>query len=77
MAVIQRHFPNLPGFVESGPFRLRLNKFHGRQEIKLVYKERMVAVIEASELANLEDVVARMALVLTDESYAKLPPDEG
>ena len=43
MAVIKAAFPNLPGVFQSGPFRLRLNKFHGPQQISLIYKEKLIA----------------------------------
>ena len=77
MAVPKAAFPNLPGVFESGPFRLRLNKFYGPQQINLIYKEKLIAAFDPSELVDLEEVVRRMASSITDESYAKLPPDEG
>ena len=77
MAVIKAAFPNLPGVFQSGPFRLRLNKFHGPQQISLIYKEKLIAAFDPGELVDLEEVVRRMASAVTDESYAKLPPDEG
>jgi hypothetical protein len=70
-------FPNLPGTIESGPFRLRLNKHHGRKQVVLVYKEKAVATFDAGELADLEEAVRRMALSVTDESYPTFPPDGG
>jgi hypothetical protein len=70
-------FPNLPGTFESGPFRVRLNKFHGRKEVTLIYKDERVATFDAGELVDLEEVVSRMTSFITDESYAKLPPDQG
>jgi hypothetical protein len=77
MAVIKAAFPNLPGTFASGPFRLRLNKFHRPQQNNLIYKEKLIAAFDPSELVDLEEVVRRMASSITDESYAKLPPDEG
>jgi hypothetical protein len=77
MAVVHSPFPNLPGVAASGPFRLRLNKFHGRKQISLVYKEKFIAAFDPDELVDLEEVVRRMTLYVTEESYAKLPPDEG
>ena len=77
MAVLKAAFPNLPGVFESGPFRLSLNKFHGPKQISLIYKEKMIAAFDPSELVDLEEVVRRMVCSITDESYAKLPPDEG
>jgi hypothetical protein len=70
-------YPNLPGTFQSGPFRLRLNKFHGRQEIALIYNDKTVAVFTPGELADLEAVVRRMALFVTDESLPTFPPDHG
>jgi hypothetical protein len=72
-----RSFPNLPGTYESGPFRLTLSKFHGRKQISLVYKDELIASFESAELVDLEEVVRRMSLFVTDECFAKLPPDEG
>lgn len=69
-------FPNLPGTFQSGPFRLRLNKFHGRKQVTLIYKDEPVATFDAGELVDLEDVISRMARFVTEESFAKLPPDE-
>ena len=43
----------------------------------LIYKEKLIAAFDPSELVDLEEVVRRMASSITDESYAKLPPDEG
>jgi hypothetical protein len=77
MAVPKAAYPNLPGVFESGPFRLRLNKFHRPKQISLIYKEKLIAAFDPSELVDLEEVVRRMASFITDESYAKLPPDEG
>ena len=68
-------FHNLPGTIESGPFRLRLNKHHGRKQITLVYKEKAIALFDPAELVDLEEVVRRMALFVTDESYPTFPPD--
>ena len=72
-----RSFPNLPGTFESGPFRLNLSKFHGRKQITLVYKDELIASFDAGELVDLEEVVRRMSLFVTEECFAKLPPDEG
>jgi hypothetical protein len=72
----QAAYPNLPGVFESGPFRLRLNKFHRPKQISLIYKEKLIAAFDPSELVDLE-VVRRMTSAITEESYAKLPPDEG
>ena len=72
-----RSFPNLPGTFESGPFRLHLSKYHGRKQITLVYKDELIARFDAGELVDLEEVVRRMSLFITEESFAKLPPDEG
>jgi hypothetical protein len=73
----RKSFPNLPGTFESGAFRLHLSKYHGSQQISLVYKDELVARFEAGELVDLEEVVRRMSLFVTDECFAKLPPDEG
>ena len=70
-------FPNLPGTFESGPFRVHLNKFAGRKEVTLFYRNEHVTTFDAAELIDLEEVVSRISLFVTDESYAKLPPDEG
>jgi hypothetical protein len=70
-------FPNLPGTFESGPFRLSLSKFHGRKQVTLVYKDELIARFDTGELVDLEEVVRRMAGFVTEESFAKLPPDEG
>lgn len=70
-------FPNLPGSYESGPFRLTLNAFHGRKKITLVYKDELIGTFDAGELVDLEEVVRRLSLSVTEESYAKFPPDEG
>ena len=43
----------------------------------MIYKEKLIAAFDAGELVDLEEVVRRTASSLTDESYAKLPPDEG
>jgi hypothetical protein len=61
----------------SGPFRLRLDKFHGRRKLTLVYKDELIATFDAAELADLQQVVQRMCMFVTEESFAKLPPDEG
>ncbi len=71
-----RSYPNLPGTFESGNFRVRLNKFHGRKEINLVYNEKVIATFSAAELLDLEEVITQMSLFITDECYAKLPPDD-
>jgi hypothetical protein len=68
-------FPNLPGTVESGPFRLRLNKHHGGKQITLVYKEKAIATFDAPELVDLEEVVRAMGLFITDERLPTFPPD--
>ena len=70
-------YPNLPGTFESGPFRLNLNTFHGCKKITLVYKDELIATFGAEELVDLEEVVRRTSLFVTEESFAKLPPDEG
>ena len=46
MAVPKAAYPNLPGVFESGPFRLRLNKFHGPKQISRIYKEKMIAAFK-------------------------------
>jgi hypothetical protein len=56
---------------------VRLNKFHGRQEIALIYKDKVVAVFTPAELADLESVVRRTSLFVTDERLPTLPPEEG
>jgi hypothetical protein len=66
-------FPNLPGTVESGPFRLRLNRHHGSKQITLVYKEKAIATFAAAELADLEEVARSMALFVTDEKLPTFP----
>jgi hypothetical protein len=70
-------YPNLPGTFQSGPFRVRLNKFHGRQEIALIYKDKVVATFSPGELADLEAVVRRTALFVTEERLPAFPPEEG
>jgi hypothetical protein len=70
-------YPNLPGTYQSGPFRLRLNKFDGRQDIALIYRDKVVAAFTPDELADLEAVVRRMALFVTDERLPTVPPEEG
>jgi hypothetical protein len=77
MAARSRSFPNLPGTFASGPFRLTLSKFHGQKQIGLVYRDELIARFEAAELVDLEEVVRRMSLFVTEECFAKLPPDEG
>ena len=72
-----RSYPNLPGTYESGPFRLNLCKYHGRKQVTLVYRDKLIASFEADELVDLEEVVRRMSLFVTEESFATLPPDEG
>jgi hypothetical protein len=74
--MMRRAFPNLPGTFESGPFRLHLGKYHGRKQISLVYRDELIANFESNELVDLEEVVRRMTLFVTEESFAKLPPDE-
>jgi hypothetical protein len=69
-------FPNLPGTYASGPFRLRLGKFHGQRKVTLVYKDELIATFDTAELVDLQDVVQRMEMFVTEESFAKLPPDE-
>ena len=69
-------FPNLPGIFESGHFRLHLNKFHRQQQITLRYKDNTTLTFDPHDLADLQEVVARMILFVTDETCAKLPPDE-
>jgi hypothetical protein len=69
-------FPNLPGTYASGPFRLRLGKFHGQRTVTLVYKDELIATFDTAELVDLQEVVQRMEMFVTEESFAKLPPDE-
>jgi hypothetical protein len=70
-------YPNLPGTCQSGPFRLRLNKVDGRQEIALVYKDKVVATLAPGELPDLDAVVRSMALFVTEERLPTVPPEEG
>ena len=70
-------YPNVPGTFQSGPFRLRLNKVHGRKDVMLIYEDKVIATFEPGELADLEQVVRRMALFVTDERLPSFPPDEG
>jgi hypothetical protein len=70
-------FPNLPGTFESGSFRLTVAKFHGRKKITLTYNDKLVATFDGGELVDLEEVVGRASLFVTEESFAMLPPDEG
>jgi hypothetical protein len=70
-------FPNLPGSFGNGPFRLTLNKFHGHKQVKLIYKDEVVATFDPEHLVDLEEVVRRMCLFVTEECFAKFPPDEG
>jgi len=72
-----RLYPNLPGTFQNGPFRLTLNKFHGRKQVNFVYKDELIATFDAQDLVELEEVVRRMSLFVTEECFAKLPPDEG
>jgi hypothetical protein len=70
-------FPNLPGTFESGPFRLVFSKFHADRKITLFYRDELIASFDAGELVDLEEVVRRMTYFVTEETFAKLPPDEG
>ncbi len=73
---VKRHFPNLPGYFESGPFRLNLTKVQGRERITLIYKDELLATFDSGELVDLSEVAQGMALFLTREKIAALPPDE-
>jgi hypothetical protein len=68
--------PNLPGTYESGSFRLTVAKFHGRREITLVHNDQVLAKIDGADLVDLQEVVSRALLFVTEESFAMLPPDE-
>ena len=70
-------YPNLPGTFDNGPFRLPLNKFHGHNQVQLSYKDKLIATFDPQDLVALEEVVRRMSLFVTEECFAKLPPDEG
>ena len=56
---------------------MQLNKFHGRKQASLIYKDQLVLRCDAADLVDLEEVVRRITLFLTEETFAKLPPDEG